>query len=210
MSGELKMIIKNINNKSAIVSMFPRTVYYTKDVVPADVVEVLADALSNANIETIKDTRLSVNSSHRTLNELHKIIEFKGIADAIMVHCKEYAKLLGYSDQQLDGLYMPNMWFNRSDKGDFNFPHNHPGSVFSGAFYLKTTSENKIFFHNFDNRIIPDNTNDYQNAESWLQCTAGHLIIFQSDLIHSNPRQEDDGEKIVISFNIIKNWEKTI
>lgn len=204
------MNIKNINNKTAIVSMFPKTVYYTKDVVPADVIEVLADALSNAEIETIKDTRLSVNSSHRTLNELHKVMEFKGIADAIMSHCKEYAKLLGYSDQQLEGLYMPNMWFNKSDKGDFNFPHNHPGSVFSGAFYLKTTPENKIFFHNFDNRIIPDNSNDYQNAESWLQCTAGHLIIFQSDLIHSNPRQENDGEKIVISFNIIKNWEVTI
>jgi uncharacterized protein (TIGR02466 family) len=203
------MIIKNINSKSAIVSMFPKTVYYTKDVLPEDVVEILADALLNSNIETVKDTRLSVNSSHRTLNELHKIPEFKGVADAIMIHCKEYGKLLGYSDQQLDGLFMTNMWFNRSGKGDFNFPHNHPGSVFSGAFYLKATSENKIFFHNFDNCIIPDNVNDYQNSESWLQCTAGHLIIFQGDLIHSNPRQKEDGEKIVISFNIIKNWEQT-
>jgi uncharacterized protein (TIGR02466 family) len=200
------MIIKNINNKSAIVSMFPRTVYYSKDILPTEVVATLADALSTANIDTIKDTRLSVNSSHRTLNELHKVPEFKGIADAIMIHCKEYGKLLGYSDQQLGGLFVHNMWFNKSDKGDFNFPHNHPGSVFSGAFYLKTTPENKIFFHNFDNRIIPDNTNDYQNAESWLQCTTGHLIIFQSDLIHSNPRQEEEGEKIVISFNIVKNW----
>ena len=95
MNGELKMIIKNINNKSAIVSMFPRTVYYTKDILPTEVVDTLADALSNANIDTIKDTRLSVNSSHRTLNELHKVPEFKGISDAIMVHCKEYGKLLG-------------------------------------------------------------------------------------------------------------------
>jgi uncharacterized protein (TIGR02466 family) len=200
------MIIKNINNKSAIVSMFPRTVYYSKDILPTEVVATLADALSNPSIDTIKDTQLSVNSSHRTLNELHKIPEFKNVADTIMMHCKEYGKLLGYSDKQLDGLFIHNMWFNRSSKGDFNFPHKHPASVFSGAFYLKTTSENKIFFHNFDDHMIPDNVNDYQNAESWLQCTAGHLIVFQSDLIHSNPRQEEEGEKIVISFNIVKNW----
>jgi len=199
------MIIKNINNKSAIVSMFPKTVYYTKDVLPADVVGVLADALLNTNLETIKDTVLSVNSSHKTLNELHKVPEFKGIADAIMTHCNEYAKLLGYSDRQLDGLYMTNMWFNKSDKGDFNFPHKHPGAVFSGAFYLKTTPENKIFFHNFDDCIIPENINDYQNAESWLQCTAGHLIIFQSDLIHSHRRQQRGGEQGAISLLLVKS-----
>jgi len=197
------MKIENIDRQSAIINIFPKTVYYVKDVLDSNL-DLLVNAIHNSTAETIKDTRLSVNSSHRTFNQLHKVEQFKHLADKIMSHCKKYGNLLGYSDSQLSKLKMTNMWFNKSDKDDFNFPHTHAGSLFSGAYYLKTTEENKISFHDFSNMIlIPDNPNNYLNIESWLQCTTNHLIIFQSDLVHSNPRQINTGEKITISFNVV-------
>ena len=197
------MKIENIDQQSAIINIFPKTVYYVKDVLDSNL-DLLVNAIHNSTVETIKDTRLSVNSSHRTFNQLHKVDQFKKLADKIMLHCKKYGSLLGYSDSQLSKLKMINMWFNKSDQNDFNFPHTHAGSLFSGAYYLKTTEENKISFHDFSNmNLIPDNPNNYMNIESWLQCTTNHLIIFQSDLVHSNPRQINTGEKITISFNVV-------
>jgi uncharacterized protein (TIGR02466 family) len=197
------MKIENIDRQSAIISIFPKTVYYVNDVLDSDL-NLLVDAIHSSQVETIKGTNLSVNSSHRTFNQLHKVDQFKHLADKIMLHCKAYGSLLGYSDSQLKNLKMTNMWFNQSDQGDFNFPHTHSNSLFSGAYYLKTVEENKISFHDFSNmNLIPENPTNYLNIESWLQCSTNHLLIFQSDLVHSNPRQINTGEKITISFNVI-------
>jgi uncharacterized protein (TIGR02466 family) len=197
------MKIENIDRQSAIISIFPKTVYYVKDVLDSNL-NLLVDAIHNSQVETIKDTNLSVNSTHRTFNQLHKVDQFKKLASIIMEHCKKYGSLLGYSDIQLKNLKMTNMWFNKSDQDDFNFPHTHVGSLFSGAYYLKVAEENKISFHDFSNmNLIPENPNNYLNIESWLQCSTNHLLIFQSDLVHSNPRQINTGEKITISFNVV-------
>jgi uncharacterized protein (TIGR02466 family) len=197
------MLISNIDSKSAIVSIFPKTIYYVKDLLE-DGLDKLITVINDSDVETLKGVTLSVNSTHTTFNQLHKISEFEDLSNKILYHANLYGKLLGYSEKQLSELHIENMWFNRSGQGDFNFPHKHHGSMFSGAFYLQATKENRICFHNFeDSNIIPENASDLQNIESWIQCIPNHLIIFKGDLIHSNPRQEGLGEKIVISFNIM-------
>ena len=95
------------------------------------------------------------------------------------------------------------MWFNQSFKDDFNFPHLHNGSLISGVFYIKTVSKNKIVFQNFSDQLIePDDPTDLAWNMSWVDTEPGLLLLFKSNLIHSNPRQEDESEKLIISFNV--------
>lgn len=200
------MRITKITEDSAVFAMFPKVVYHAKNIL-CEKLDFFIDTISSLNVKTSKNTVLSVDSSHETFSDLHKLPEFKDLVDTIMLHTKKYGKLLGYSDHQLDTLLMVNMWFNKSDQGDFNFPHTHMGSLFSGAFYLKTNPENRLMFQNYNDSLLqPANPTELSYYTNWIQCKAGELMIFKSDTVHSTPRQKEVGEKIVISFNIVPKY----
>jgi uncharacterized protein (TIGR02466 family) len=186
-----------------ILTLFPKTVYCRNNVC-MDQLDNLYTSISLLNVGTKKDTKLSVNSSHTTCNQLHTNSDFSEISNTIMIACKEYASILGYSQKQTDTFKFHQMWFNQSNKGDFNFPHIHNGMVFSGVYYIKTVPENTILFQDLTDMIVePDNPNPLSYRSRWIDCTPGLLLIFKSDTVHSNPRQECDGEKLIISFNIV-------
>ena len=48
----------------------------------------------------------------------------------------------------------------------------------------------------------------YNNPLNWsttnYPCVPARLLMFRSNMIHGTTRQEEEGEKIVISFNIVK------
>jgi uncharacterized protein (TIGR02466 family) len=99
------------------------------------------------------------------------------------------------------------MWSNVSGKGGYNFPHTHPGSILSGAYYINTIPENKlVFFDDYINVEMPTNVDTSTYDHIAYDCIPGRLVMFRSDLAHGNPPQQDDGEKIVISFNIGRGY----
>jgi uncharacterized protein (TIGR02466 family) len=189
-----------------LLTLFPKVVYCRNEFC-IDQIDHLYSSIDNLNAPTVKDTKLSVNSSHQTVNQLHSKEEFSLFASQVMTACKEFASLLGYTQGQTDRLKFLQMWFNKSDKGDYNFPHIHNGCVFSGAYYVKTVPENVILFQDLaDNIIEPNDPNPLSYRSRWVNCVPGLLLLFKSDTIHSTPRQETEGEKVVISFNIVMEF----
>ena len=84
------------------------------------------------------------------------------------------------------------------------FPHTHPGSIISGAYYIKTAPDNAIaFYDKYEVITLPEEDTIYNGSPITYKCLPGRLLLFKSDFIHGNPGQESIGEKIVISFNMV-------
>ncbi len=182
---------------------FPKSLYIVKDL-HIDKLETyrkeilkIVSAKSKRTKENFVDTTYSIDevdlSKNKTFNKLTK---------DILLHSNNYLKILGYSET----AKMLNMWTNVSKKGDYLFPHNHPDSLLSGAFYVSSTNENDVieFFDNINSMVkpAPEKTSNIFNFQTCIhQCTQGKLIIFKSDFLHGCPALQGD-EKIVISFNI--------
>jgi uncharacterized protein (TIGR02466 family) len=192
---------------ASILTFFPKTVYYKTEFY-ADKLDYLYNELYSAKLPYFKDTSLSVNSSHKTFDKLYTLDQFKEFSNDVLENAREYGKLLGYSESQRNRFRMVNMWFNQSDKGDFNFPHIHNGCLISGVFYIKTAPNNKIVFQDLTDTIAePEEPTELAWRMRWIGCKPALLLLFKSDFIHGNPRQEEEGEKLVISFNIAMNYE---
>lgn len=102
-------------------------------------------------------------------------------------------------------LRITESWLNSTKNGESHHTHCHPNSYISGVFYVKTTDEDKITFHNPDKRITyyqpMINNWNLENSQSWWVPTPQNsLILFYSDLYHSVPEISTD-ERISLSFN---------
>jgi uncharacterized protein (TIGR02466 family) len=141
-----------------------------------------------------------VDTLHPVYPYLHHHEEFKPIVDIIHEQSKFYLQQLGYTTAE---FYISNMWANISHRGDYLFPHNHGGSILSGAFYVKSNSQNKIKFFNMPDDMMPtpQKFNDLNYKYCEYECNQGRLLMFKSDFMHGTESQTTE-EKIVISFNI--------
>ena len=90
------------------------------------------------------------------------------------------------------------MWFNVSGKDDFLFPHIHPGSIISGAYYLESDESHFITFYDMTKNIIeqPTEPNDINLDVHVLPCTVDKMYLFFSDFHHGVTKQESDTRKI--------------
>lgn len=184
---------------------FPKPVYYADD--------LCLDQLSNFESrihEIVKESGtksteyLGVNSTHLTNSELHLDPIFRPLCSTINDHVFNFATILGYSPQKSFTLSIGNMWANINDQHGYNFPHTHPGSIISGAFYIKTVPDNVIaFYDKYDVITLPEGDTMYNGLPITYRCVPGRLLLFKSDFIHGNPAQKSVGEKVVISFNMI-------
>lgn len=196
------MILTDIDQDTAIISLFPKSVYCKNNLLLSEL-DNISNSIAKLNSNTVRTNQLYVSSSHLTNDKIHTLDDFKIVSTTILDECKKFAGILGYTQEQQDKLKYINMWFNLSTQGEFNFPHTHNGSLFSGVIYLKAVSENIIAFHDFnDISIEPYEPNNLSFRTAYLKCVPGTLYIFKSDLVHSNPRQDGEGTKLIISFNI--------
>lgn len=190
-----------------IETWFPKSIYIAEDV-RKDLLSPLTDDIRSLSVsaDTSKNTSLYVKSSHRTNRKLHLQRElFKDLSEDIMEHVKQYASALGYCEEFIAQCQMGDMWYNISGKGDFIFPHSHPGAFFSGAYYVNASPGNQIkFYDRLDQYVeLPQNPNQLSYANALYDCIPGRLLVFKSDLVHGVPVQEFEGEKIVVSFNVV-------
>lgn len=192
-------------NNFTIENWFPRPIYYVDDVC-SDELDNLERSIKEIAKESGTGTTkfLGVQSTHQTNSELHKKPEFRLLCDTINKHVFNFSTILGYSPERSFKLNFGNMWTNISNTGGYNFPHTHPGSIISGAFYVKTAPGNTIcFYDKYEVLSLPDNKTMYCGDPVVYQCIPSRLILFKADFIHGNPPQESVGEKIVISFNMV-------
>jgi uncharacterized protein (TIGR02466 family) len=188
-----------------IENWFPKPIYYADDVC-LDFLDQFEQEIKKIVSTTgaKKSQYLGVQSTHMTDSELQLNPVFHPLTDAIKNHVFEFGTALGYSPTTAFKFYIGNMWANVSGQHEYNFPHTHPGAVISGAFYIKTVPENVIaFYDKYDTIQLPENHTAYDNKPIEYRCVPGRLLLFKSDFVHGNPAQQSEGEKIVISFNML-------
>ena len=105
--------------------------------------------------------------------------------------------------ETLPRFQLSNWWININKKGDFNDYHTHPGSMLSAVWYI-TDNYRSIEFQN----PLLHNRNNILDEMDWsmadvIDCTAGDLLVFPSDLIHRVYPHTEDTLRISVSFNMV-------
>ena len=189
---------------ATITPLFPQLVYICDEVGLSFHKEII-DCVNQYDGEYYKNPLLNVNSTKGKTN-LISSSPFKELCNEVLFHMKSFAENLGYRKERCDSLFINDCWFNSSDKGEYVYPHTHPGSFLSAAYYVKTNEENVFTLYNPNNLSAMENPSypiSENAAEVNINCVPGRLIIFFSNFMHSTPVQKNEGQKIVLSFNSI-------
>lgn len=105
-----------------------------------------------------------------------------------------------------------NMWININKKDNYNVSHNHPNSIISGVFWVKTPENCGLLkFENPNNfvedvliqKVDKDLAKKYNYSDSFqFVPQEGTLVLFPSHLHHSVEPNQSDEDRISIAFNL--------
>ena len=107
---------------------------------------------------------------------------------------------------------MGNMWANINGPGNYNRPHVHPNSLFSGVYWIKTP-ENSGNLMLYDPRpgthmSMPNRTDGKLPPELWREVQyspkAGTCIMFPSWLWHEVKPNQSSDTRISVSVNFLQ------
>ena len=105
-----------------------------------------------------------------------------------------------------------NMWANINGPGNFNRPHLHPNSLFSGVYWIKTPQKSGNLMV-YDPRpgvqlTMPNRKEGKLSPELWREVhyepKAGRCIMFPSWLWHEVKPNESNQTRISVSFNFLQ------
>jgi uncharacterized protein (TIGR02466 family) len=131
------------------------------------------------------------------------------IVNSIANSFLENANFISYNNYKIKNkLNLANFWFNINKYKDFNLEHDHPGSILSGVYYVKTPKNSgNLIFKNNNNRdlYLPDDRlieyNILNSSSYFLPPQENCLHIFPSWLIHYVEPNLSKEERISFSFN---------
>ena len=100
-------------------------------------------------------------------------------------------------------------WININQKGHFNYSHDHPGSLFSGVYYVKGGADKgelelktPIAPHTYTiSGDMVGGFNAFTGHAMVIPPVTGDLLIFPSWLLHRVNMSQSDEERISIAFN---------
>jgi uncharacterized protein (TIGR02466 family) len=168
-------------------------------------------AKDEAGLERSNNPALGGWHSH---NDLHHSAEFRDITKLIDVMGAQISQDQGFHDHFRLRISM--MWSIINPPGSSNRAHVHPGSMFSGVYYIQA-AEGAGDIEFTDPRIgqvmhQPIYQSDAKRAkESWPMVkftpTPGRMLIFPSWLYHSvapnlAKAEGDAANRVIISFNL--------
>jgi uncharacterized protein (TIGR02466 family) len=105
-----------------------------------------------------------------------------------------------------------NMWANINGPGNFNRPHIHPNSLFSGVYWVKTPQKSGNLMV-YDPRpgvqmTMPNRKEGKLPPELWREVhyepKAGRCIMFPSWLWHEVKPNKSNDTRISVSFNFLQ------
>ena len=190
-----------MKQKIHMISIFPSPVYITKRNVDLNLIEKteIEDVIKEGMNRNLYNTTTKNNYIFDTvLYNLKKFCE---------EHIKIYVEQVINPENELD-FYITQSWINVTRPGESHHQHWHPNSIISVVFYVQTSEEDRIFFHDPNYRmkhmilIDPKKTNPF-NLDVWVSGVNMYdLVLFPSWLEHEvqvNEKQTRD--RISISFN---------
>lgn len=174
------------------------------------------DRLSNIDNEKLKNIcydwkskspgRIASNLGGWQSESIEVRIEDLGdLVDEITVRCNQFHTAMGFKSSFVHRI--SNMWININGKGHMNHPHVHPGSSLSGVYYVKSNPKNagRIMFMNPNayhcNEDVIENFTPVTSAKYFQWPEEHKLLIFPSYMAHYVEPNQDDEDRISISFN---------
>ena len=152
-------------------------------------------------------TRTNVQGWHST-TDMHERPEFKKLVN-MLYDCQKTVYEQEYYESE---PYLGNMWANINPPGGSNRAHQHPNSLWSGVYWIKTPKncgELKID----DPRSVACMTRPRQKdtkkpdrlwRETHYEPIAGRCIMFPSWLMHCVDPNKSNDIRISVSFNFLQ------
>ena len=151
--------------------------------------------------------RTNVQGWHSTTN-MHERPEFKKLVDMLYACQKTIYEQEYYESEPVLG----NMWANINPPGGMNRAHQHPNSLWSGVYWIKTP-KNCGQLKIDDPRSVACMTRPRQKntkkpdrlwRETHYEPIAGRCIMFPSWLMHCVDPNESNDIRISVSFNFLQ------
>ena len=197
-------------SKLSIEAWFPRPIGYVDNVCSDQRSSILTHI--NAYIDhqgTRRDGGFWVDSTHRTGDQLHLVPELSTLVSTINEYARTFLVAQGWELSAANDIQVAQMWANRSSSNDYLFPHVHPGSLLSGAYYLSALDPvSNITFYRDLGYMFPEVNapgNMFSDETCSYECRPGRLILFRSDFMHGCKISPGLGSKVVISFNLLQH-----
>ena len=152
-------------------------------------------------------TRTNVKGWHST-TDMHERPEFKNLVNMLYACQKTVYEQEYYESEP----YLGNMWANINPPGGSNRAHQHPNSLWSGVYWIKTP-KNCGQLKIDDPRSVACMTRPRQKdgkkpdrlwRETHYEPVAGRCIMFPSWLMHCVDPNESNDIRISVSFNFLQ------
>ena len=132
------------------------------------------------------------------------LAELKDLVQEITTRCNQFHVDLGIKSSYVHAI--TNMWINVNKTGSMNRPHCHPGSTFSGVYYVSCKLDSgRIVFTNpnayFCNEGHIETYTPVTSAMYFQRPEESKIIIFPSWMSHYVEPNENSEDRISISFN---------
>ena len=121
---------------------------------------------------------------------------------------KDISKIISnfYSDKILKNekyVKPSTIWANVNNKDGYNSPHTHPGSHYSGCYYVKVPKNSgSLFFINRGTSLTPP-FNQYKEIYDEIEINPeeGMLYLWTGELGHRVGKNKTEEDRISVSFN---------
>jgi len=156
---------------------------------------------------TPKKWKCNVHSSFEDKNnDDFFLLKENNLLDVIENKIHEFLSLYGEKINLHGDFSLSEIWYNVYKNNQFQEPHTHGGSIFSGCYYLKFNKHD----HHQTQFYNPNYNLDYLKLENnphfcfEPDCEEDDLIIFPSALKHGTKgvMQNSNDTRITISFNV--------
>ena len=185
---------------------FPTPIYIADIDHPTLNQELERDIMAWAN----KDkgiTRTNIQGWHST-TDMHELPEYQKLV-SMLYACQKTI----YDQEHLDSeSYLGNMWANINPPGGSNRAHQHPNSLWSGVYWIKTPKncgDLKIDDPRSAAAMVRPKQKEGQlpsrlYRETHYEPIAGRCIMFPSWLMHCVDPNESNDTRISVSFNFLQ------
>jgi uncharacterized protein (TIGR02466 family) len=172
--------------------------------------KIESECYQEQNLDNIGRSVSNINGWQSQVIPFDKNDEIKKAIQVIASTHYAYTNAFGTKDNL--EFSIDNYWINISNKGGYNAAHNHPQSLFSCVFYIKTPKDSGdiVFYKNYMEQFAINpytkNDNAYNFETVKYPAIKKRVIVFPSYVLHSVEENKSDEDRISISFNYsIKN-----
>ncbi|REJ66565.1 MAG: hypothetical protein DWQ31_14050 [Planctomycetota bacterium] len=186
-------------NETMIINIFPKPVYSAPSGLAPEYLVQLAEAM-----EPQYRPRQQASCFWQTEGNLQEQEVFAPLVELGVERAKAFMSELGFVETN---FYVTQMWGNKYQQKELIPPHVHNNSFLSGVLYVQFSegSGNTYFAEQYDSdlQIEIKQPTIYTVGEQAVPAKQGDLVMFRSNIPHSNYPNRHDDDRITIAFNMM-------